>query len=111
MTELFLSRAQLRQDAPVRALAALLLPEGESARAVALHRLVWSLMSDGPDRRRDFLWREYHAPAGPRREAGELAFLMLGPRPATDRLGLFDVEHKPWDLAARAGDHFGFALR
>jgi CRISPR system Cascade subunit CasE len=43
MIELFLSRAQLRRDASVAALAALLVPENAADRAAALHRLVWAL--------------------------------------------------------------------
>ena len=58
MSELWLSRARLREDACVAALARLLVPEAASARPAAAHRLVWSLFADGPDRRRDFLWRE-----------------------------------------------------
>ena len=83
MTEMFLSRARLRQDASVRALAPLLLPPDDSARALASHRIIWSLMADTPDRRRDFLWRE----------DGHGAFLILAPRPALANGGLFDVEH------------------
>jgi CRISPR system Cascade subunit CasE len=57
MSELWLSRARLRRDAPVAALARLLVPEAASAFPAAAHHLVWSLFADGPERRRDFLWR------------------------------------------------------
>jgi CRISPR system Cascade subunit CasE len=101
MTTMFLSRARLRSDSSVQAIAPLLLPEDGHARLLAAHRLVWSLMSDDPDRTRDFLWRE--------EKPG--AFLILAPRPADTNAGLFDVESKPWEPTLRAGDWLGFMLR
>jgi CRISPR system Cascade subunit CasE len=100
-TAMFLSRARLRSDSSVRAIAPLLLPEDGHARLLAAHRLVWSLMSDDPGRTRDFLWRE--------EQPG--AFLILAPRPADATGGLFDIESKPWEPALRAGDRLGFMLR
>ena len=101
MSGLFLSRARLRADSAVRAIAPLLLPEDSAAGLLAAHRLVWSLMSDDPNRTRDFLWREEQ----------QGAFLILAPRPAAADGGLFDVESKPWKPALRAGDRLGFLLR
>src|ERR1700712_808019 len=98
---MFLSRARLRADSSVRALAPLLLPEDGPARLLAAHRLVWSLMSDNPGRVRDFLWRE--------EQPG--AFLILASRPADAEGGLFDVESKPWEPSLQAGDRLGFLLR
>lgn len=101
MNDMFLSRARMLQAASVRALAPLLLPDDHSARALASHRMVWSLMADRPDRVRDFLWRE--------EKPG--AFLILGLRPAITDGGLFEVEHKSWAPALREGDRLGFTLR
>ncbi|MCW3476872.1 type I-E CRISPR-associated protein Cas6/Cse3/CasE [Limobrevibacterium gyesilva] len=101
MTGMFLSRARLRPDSSVQAIAPLLLPEDGHARLGAAHRLVWSLMSDGPGRTRDFLWRE--------EQPG--AFLILAPRPAQADGALFDVESKPWAPGLRRGDRLGFLLR
>ena len=101
MTAMFLSRARLRSDSSVKAIAPLLLPEDGHARLLAAHRLVWSLMSDDRSRTRDFLWRE--------EQPG--AFLILAPRPADADGGLFEVESKPWEPALRAGDRLGFMLR
>jgi CRISPR system Cascade subunit CasE len=101
MTAIFLSRARLRSDSSVQAIAPLLLPEDRHARLLAAHRLVWSLMSDDPGRTRDFLWRE--------EQPG--AFLILAPRPADGDGGLFEVESKPWEPTLRAGDRLGFMLR
>ena len=99
MTALFLSRVRLRRDAAVATLAPLLLPEGV-ARPGAMHRLVWSLFSDGPERKRDFLWRE-EAPG---------RFLALSARPP-NRMDLFDVDTKPFEANLSAGDRLGFVLR
>jgi CRISPR system Cascade subunit CasE len=101
MTGLFLGRARLKRDAPVAALARLLVPQDGSARAAASHHLVWSLFADGPDRRRHFLWRE-EAPG---------RFMTLSVRPPPDRHELFHVESKPFEPMLEPGDRLGFALR
>jgi CRISPR system Cascade subunit CasE len=97
---MYLSRARLRSDSAVSAIAPLLLPSDSNYGLLAAHRMVWSLMSDGPSRTRDFLWRE--------EQPGR--FLILAPRPANGG-GLFDVESKPWEPALRPGDRLGFLLR
>ena len=101
MTELFLSRARLRRDAPVAALANLLVPEDAADRAAASHRLVWALFADAADRRRDFLWRE--------EKPGH--FMALSARPPADPHGLFDLESKPFAPMLSPGDRLGFTLR
>ncbi|NKC30224.1 type I-E CRISPR-associated protein Cas6/Cse3/CasE [Falsiroseomonas selenitidurans] len=101
MTGLLLTRATLRRDAPVAALAPLLVPEVQSARASAAHRLIWALFSDGPDRLRDFLWRE-EAPG---------RFLALSGRPPNALPDIFDTETKDFAPELSAGDRLGFALR
>lgn len=99
---LHLSRITLRRDGSAAALAALLLPDGEAARRLdAGHRLIWSLFADGPERRRDFLWREER----PGR------FLTLSLRPPVDAHDLFQVETKPFEPGLRAGDRLRFSLR
>ena len=101
MSGMFLSRARLRRDSSVAAIAPLLMPADGNARLLAAHRLVWSLMSDDTDRSRDFLWREER----------QGACLILAPRPARDDGGLFEVESKLWEPALREGDRLGFMLR
>ena len=65
-------------------------------------RLVWSLFADGPDRRRDFLWR--------RMDDG--AFLVLSARRPDDRHGLFEIdEPKAFAPALAPGDRLRFSLR
>ena len=101
MSELWLSRARLRGDASAAALARLLVPETASARPAAAHHLVWSLFADGPERRRDFLWRE-QAPG---------RFMTLSARPPVNVAGLFDLDSQPFAPVLARGDRLGFMLR
>lgn len=55
---LYLSQIRLARDPAAQALAPLLRPQDPAARRSAQHNLLWSVFADGPDRRRDFLWRE-----------------------------------------------------
>ncbi len=101
MTQLYLSRARLRRDAPVSALR-VLLAASDSARVGGGHRLIWSLFGDSPDRARDFLWRE----------ADPGTFYLLSARPPEDRTGLFALEDpKPFAPVLGSGDRLRFALR
>jgi CRISPR system Cascade subunit CasE len=97
----YLVRARLRRDVSAAALAPLLVPDETGARASAAHRLLWSLFTDGPDRRRDFLWRE----------TGPGAWLALAARPPADPHHLFDLDYKPFAPALREGQRLGFSLR
>jgi len=101
MTELFLGRARLKRGVAATALAPLLVPQGDNARTAATHRLVWALFADGPERQRDFLWRE-EAPG---------ALMTLSARPPIDTHGLFDLDFKSFAPALAAGDRLGFRLR
>jgi CRISPR system Cascade subunit CasE len=85
----------------VAALARLLVPDAAGARAAAAHRLVWALFTDGPERRRDFLWRE-EAPG---------RFLALSARPPGNLDDLFELDFKPFAPALAPGDRLGFSLR
>jgi CRISPR system Cascade subunit CasE len=107
MTSLFLSRAQLRRDAAVGAIASILLPEDGNARLDTTHRLVWSLFADAPDRQRDFLWRDDGGTAGRR----DRHIYILSARPPADSIGLFDLETKPFEPVLAAGDRLQFRLR
>ena len=65
-------------------------------------RLVWSLFADGPNRRRDFLWR--------RMDDGTI--LVLSARRPEDRHGLFEIdEPKAFAPALASGDRLRFSLR
>lgn len=97
---LYLARARLRRDASVAALAPLLLPEDADQRALAAHRLAWSLMPAEAGAKRDFLWRE-EAPG---------RFMLLAPRPPAAS-ALFDVESRPFVPVLAAGERLHFVLR
>lgn len=101
MAELYLSRARLRRDATVKALLSLL-QSGDKGNHHPGHHLVWSLFADGPDRRRDFLWREMK----------QGTFLILSTRRPADRHALFDIDvPKLFAPALKAGDRLQFSLR
>lgn len=98
---LYLSRLRLSRKPEARALDAILNPVAPGPRLDAHHRLLWAAFADGPDRRRDFLWRE--------ERAGEfLALSARSPAPGD----LFDApEVKEFAPALRPGDRLAFALR
>jgi CRISPR system Cascade subunit CasE len=96
-----LARARLRRDRPAEELARILVPEEPGTRLGAAHSLVWALFADGPDRRRDFLWREMRP--------GE--FLILAARQPVDAHNIFDLEFKPFAPVLRPGQCLGFDLR
>ena len=101
---LYLSRASLKRDTSVAALAPLLLRKSGRGGQTGQpgHHLVWSLFADGPDRQRDFLWREM--------DTG--VFLILSARPPEDRHGLFEIaEPKPFTPTLEPGDRLRFSLR
>jgi CRISPR system Cascade subunit CasE len=104
---LFFSRARLRNDGPIAALAPILLPPDHDQRLAVAHRLLWTLFSDGPDRRRDFLWRE----EGSGKSVREGFFYILSMRAPSDSHGLFDLETKPFAPVLAEGDRLGFILR
>ncbi|MCG8559642.1 MAG: type I-E CRISPR-associated protein Cas6/Cse3/CasE [Hyphomicrobiales bacterium] len=98
---LYLSRATLRRDAATAALVALLDPDDPSRALDAHHRLIWSLFADGPDRRRDYLWRT----------EAKGRFLLLSRRLPQDDKKLFEIETKPFEPNLSVGDRLGFVLR
>lgn len=98
---LILSRLRLRRDAALSALADVFAPADDDARADRGHRLLWAVFSDGPDRRRDFLWRES--------DRGE--FLALSARAPQDAHHLFEINSKPFEPALAPDDRLRFSLR
>lgn len=98
---LYLSQIRLARSPAAQALAPLLRPFDKAARRSAQHNLLWSVFSDGPDRRRDFLWREER----------DGSFLTLSARPPA-QTDLFD-EHRVRDFAPALtpGDRLDFQLR
>lgn len=105
---MYLSRVWLRRDAPAAALAPILLPPDDGERAGTVHRLLWTLFADAPDRRRDFLWREA---GGTDLVPGHSEFLVLSAREPRDAHGLFRLETKEFAPVLSPGDRLAFSLR
>ena len=98
---LYLSRLRLRRNAALSALAPVLAPDDANGRADRGHRLLWAVFSDGPDRERDFLWREENLGR----------FLVLSARAPLDPHSLFEIETKPFEPELAKGDKLRFVLR
>jgi len=98
---LYLSQIRLARSPAAQALAPLLAPSDPAARRSAQHNLLWSVFADGPDRRRDFLWREER----------DGSFLTLSARPPVQS-DLFQP-HRVRDFAPvlTPGDRLDFQLR
>ena len=98
---LYFSRLTLRRDPSTDALRQLIDPRERARATDAHHRLLWSVFSDGPDRKRDFLWRS--EPRG--------RFYTLSARPPKPH-GLFEPpEVKEFAPALTPGDRLAFLLR
>mgnify|MGYP000872923788 CR=1 FL=1 len=69
-----------------------------------LHQAIWDLFSDGPDRRRDFL---YHVES----RTGPPAVLTLSARPPQPFGSGWRVETKPYEPKFSGGSRFSFLLR
>ncbi len=101
-SDLYLSRVRLRRDAPIHALARLLVPSSTELRAGASHRLLWTLFADTADRSRDFLWREA--------EPG--LFYTLSRRAPNDQHEMFEIDPpKKFAPSLTVGDRLAFSLR
>lgn len=98
---LYLSRLTLNREASAAALLPLLNPREPDTSADAHHRLIWSIFSDSPDRKRDFLWRF----------DGRDRFYALSRRPPQSS-SLFNLpETKVFAPVLRTGDRLQYTLR
>jgi len=98
---LYLSQIRLSRSPAIEALAPLLRPSDAGQRRAAQHNLLWSAFTDGPDRRRDFLWREDR----------DGSFLTLSSRPPV-QTDLFQPHRvKVYAPALSSGDRLEFQLR
>lgn len=98
---LHLSRLRLRKNPPTQALSALLDPDERGKAADAHHRLIWSVFTDRPDRRRDFLWRS---------EGGGVFFALSSRRPH-DSPFFEKPEIKSFEPDLAPDDRLAFMLR
>jgi CRISPR system Cascade subunit CasE len=101
MSTHYLSRLSLRRDASLAALAPLLVPSDGGAKLGAAHRLIWAAFADGPERKRDFLWRQ----------DDKRRWLVLSSRRPDDPHQLFELESKLFAPVLETGQHLTFALR
>lgn len=97
---LYLTRARLRRHPAIATIGELLLPTPTSARAGAVHKLIWSLFAGDPAATRDFLWRE----------DGQGTFYILSPRPPGES-PVFDAETKAFTPNLAEDDLLRFSLR
>ncbi|GHG98395.1 type I-E CRISPR-associated protein Cas6/Cse3/CasE [Pseudodonghicola xiamenensis] len=98
---LYLTRLRVSRRPSARAVAALISPRDATARIDAHHKLVWAAFADGPERARDFLWRE----------EDDGSFLTLSARPPLP-MDLFEpFETKPFAPVLAPGERLSFALR
>ncbi len=72
----------------------------------AFHSLIWELFSDGPDRRRDFLYRLEQGPG-----SGSQVVYTVSARPPLGGSGLWEIVTKPYDPQVSKGQPFLFSLR
>ena len=93
---LHLTRAQLSERADVNALLPLIRPA--RGRVGAQHHLIWSLMSDGEDRQRDFIYRQ----------DGRTTYVLSERQPAPS--DLWDAETKQLPEIA-TGTQLAFMMR
>ena len=98
---LFLSKIKISDNPSIQSLGALLSPSETSTRMTAHHRLLWAAFTDGPERKRDFLWRD----------EGKGVFFTLSKRPPvqTDIFGPHQIKTFAPDLSA--GTLLNFKLR
>jgi CRISPR system Cascade subunit CasE len=96
---MYFSLIRLRRDISPKEVAAL----GRND-DYGLHKLVWGLFSDGPERRRDFLYRFEKVKGLP-------TFYTVSNREPEDFAGLWDIHPKPYTPKLKNGDRLSFAVR
>jgi CRISPR system Cascade subunit CasE len=78
--------------------------------AYGVHQFLWRLFSDGPERKRDFLFRvDEDAELDPRESL--FRAWTLSERPPVDLSGLFKLQTKVLSPALEAGNRLRFAVR
>ncbi len=96
---MYFSLIELRRDIALRDIASVYRSGGYGG-----HQLIWDLFSDGPDRRRDFLYR--HESIGNRPK-----FYAVSQRPPKDVKGLWKISSKEYNPRITVGERLAFALR
>lgn len=96
---MYFTLIKLRQDLSPRDIAGINGGDGYN-----LHRLLWNLFSDGPDRRRDFLYRFETSKGSP-------TFYTVSEREPVDTRGMWEVHTKLYDPKLKKGDSLSFMVR
>lgn len=96
---MYFSLIRLRRDISPKDVAGLVKGDGYS-----LHKLVWNLFSDGPDRKRDFLYRYESVNDWP-------TFYAVSAREPGDLNGLWEIHPKVYKPKLSKGERLAFKLR
>lgn len=96
---MYFSLIRLRRDVTPREIVALGRSDGYGQ-----HKMVWDLFSDGPNRKRDFLYRFENVNGLPTCYA-------VSEREPFDPKGLWDISTKPYAPNLARGDRLAFKLR
>jgi CRISPR system Cascade subunit CasE len=96
---MYFSLIRLRQGLTPRDIAAL----GRSDN-YGQHKMVWNFFSDGPDRKRDFLYRFENVNSLP-------TYYAVSEREPVDAKGLWDINTKLYSPKLTRGDRLAFKLR
>jgi len=95
---MYFSMIRLRRDIAPRDMAAMTKGDGYQ-----IHKLVWNLFADHPDRKRDFIYR--HEPVN-----GWPTFYTVSQREPQDASGMWEVTPKEYRPNLRTGQRLGFTL-
>ena len=96
---MYFSLIRLRCDLSPKDIASLGRSDG-----YRLHKMVWDIFSDGPDRKRDFLYRFEKVNGLP-------TYYTISERKPDDATGLWDISTKPYSPKLAQGDRLAFKLR
>jgi CRISPR system Cascade subunit CasE len=96
---MYFSLIRLQRNALPRDIAALGRFDGYQ-----LHKVVWDFFSDGPNRKRDFLYRHETVNGWP-------TFYMVSERKPYDPSGLWEIKPKPFEPKLAQGERLAFRLR
>jgi len=96
---MYFSVVRLRQDVKPRDLVSL-----GTSNGYELHKLIWNLFSDGPDRRRDFLYRYEAVDGWP-------TFYTVSEREPNDPSDLWEIHSKQYTPKISKGERLAFSLR
>ncbi len=95
---MYLSMIRLRRDVPPRDMATMTKGDGYQ-----IHKLIWNLFADHPDRQRDFIYRHELVNGWP-------TFYAVSRREPQDASGMWEITPKEYHLKLQVGQRLGFTL-